>query len=85
MPSQYKHRNIFTHGDLRLANIKVKDGHVTGILDWEFSGWYPEYCEFAKALHIWKWRNDWTDYMVQIFKPYCAEYGAYQFLTEVLW
>lgn len=34
MLSQYKHRSVFTHGDLRLANIKVKNGHVTGILGW---------------------------------------------------
>ncbi|KAI2820995.1 hypothetical protein CBS63078_1696 [Aspergillus niger] len=50
MLSQRKHRTVFTHGDLRLANIMVNDGYVTGIVDWEFSGWYPEYWEFAKAL-----------------------------------
>ncbi|GLA04252.1 hypothetical protein AnigIFM60653_004300 [Aspergillus niger] len=33
MLSQRKHRTVFTHGDLRLANIMVNDGHVTGIVD----------------------------------------------------
>ncbi|RAK97506.1 uncharacterized protein BO80DRAFT_482083, partial [Aspergillus ibericus CBS 121593] len=41
MLSQNTHRIVFTHGDFRLANIMVHDGHVTGIVDWEYSGWYP--------------------------------------------
>ncbi|KAE8332238.1 kinase-like domain-containing protein [Aspergillus sergii] len=43
MLSQNKHQIVFTHGDLHLANIMVNNGSVTGILDWEFGGWYPEY------------------------------------------
>ncbi|KAK6815427.1 hypothetical protein RU639_008961 [Aspergillus parasiticus] len=38
MLSQNKHRTVFTHGDLRLANIMVNNGNVTGIVDWEFGG-----------------------------------------------
>ena len=38
----------FTHADLAPRNIRVKDGHITGILDWEFSGWYPEYWDYTK-------------------------------------
>lgn len=52
MLSQNRHQILFTHGDLRLQNIMVKDGCVSGVLDWEFSGWYPEYWEFSKALHV---------------------------------
>lgn len=45
---------VFTHGDLRPDNIAVdKDESnrwvVTGILDWEYSGFYPEYCEAFKS------------------------------------
>ncbi|KAE8311195.1 hypothetical protein BDV41DRAFT_578857 [Aspergillus transmontanensis] len=43
MLSQNKHQTVFTHGDLRLANIMVNNGNVTGIVDWEFGGWYSEY------------------------------------------
>lgn len=39
----HKHEIIFTHGDLRPDNIIVKDGRVAAIIDWEMSGWYPEY------------------------------------------
>lgn len=39
----------WTHGDLSPENIMVKDGKVTGILDWEFSGYYPVWWEYVKA------------------------------------
>lgn len=37
----------FTHGDLNFGNIMVKDGNVTGIIDWESSGYFPVWWEFA--------------------------------------
>ncbi len=30
---------VFGHGDLSPWNIMVKDGHLTGIIDWEYAGW----------------------------------------------
>ena len=59
MLNHHKHRIVFSHGDLRPANIIVKDGHITGIIDWELGGWYPEYWEFVKAYYVWRWQNDW--------------------------
>ncbi|KAL8964742.1 MAG: hypothetical protein Q9197_006823 [Variospora fuerteventurae] len=32
---------VLVHGDLHGRNIMVKDGRITGILDWEFAGAYP--------------------------------------------
>jgi aminoglycoside phosphotransferase (APT) family kinase protein len=45
---------VFTHGDLRPDNIAVdmddcNQWVVTGLLDWEYSGFYPEYCEAFKC------------------------------------
>ncbi|GLB39988.1 putative choline/ethanolamine kinase [Lyophyllum shimeji] len=40
-----QHRIRFTHADLHVGNIIVKDGRLAAIIDWEFAGWYPEYCE----------------------------------------
>jgi serine/threonine protein kinase len=37
------HRIVFTHGDLKPHNILIKEGHITGLLDWESAGWYPDY------------------------------------------
>ena len=76
---------MFTHGDLRLANIMVHNGSVSGIVDWEQGGWYPEHWEFCRALHIWQWQHDWTDYMLQVFQPYYPEYAIQSILTEDLW
>ncbi|KAE8339172.1 hypothetical protein BDV24DRAFT_176164 [Aspergillus arachidicola] len=60
------HQVVLTHADLRLRNIMVAVAsqlvlnlhglsgcqvRITGILDWEMCGWYPEYWEYVKALH----------------------------------
>ncbi|KAJ4267578.1 hypothetical protein NW762_003687 [Fusarium torreyae] len=37
----------FTHGDLTTVNIMVEDGNLTGIIDWEDSGYYPVWWEYA--------------------------------------
>ncbi|GLA67827.1 hypothetical protein AtubIFM55763_000076 [Aspergillus tubingensis] len=54
LASQKRHNIVFTHGDFRHPNIMVDDGNVTGIVDWEFSGWFPEHWEFVKALAVWQ-------------------------------
>lgn len=33
-------RIVLGHSDLTPYNIMVKDGHLTGIIDWEYGGWY---------------------------------------------
>lgn len=44
------HKVVFTHADLSPMNILVQeDGHVSAIVDWESSGWWPEYWEFVGA------------------------------------
>ncbi|KAG6901276.1 hypothetical protein C0995_014328 [Termitomyces sp. Mi166 len=42
-----EHSIVFTHGDLMRHNILVKDGHITGIIDWECAGWLPEYWDYT--------------------------------------
>ncbi|KAH8696000.1 kinase-like domain-containing protein [Talaromyces proteolyticus] len=37
----------FTHGDLTYVNIMVENGHLTGIIDWEASGYFPVWWEFT--------------------------------------
>lgn len=45
------HRIVFTHGDLNSRNILLDKQHnVVGLLDWEMSGWMPEYWEYVKAI-----------------------------------
>ncbi|KAL4786500.1 hypothetical protein BJX76DRAFT_321049 [Aspergillus varians] len=48
-----QHRIKFTHGDFKAHNILVgDDGHLTGFIDWESGGWYPEYWEFTTAMRF---------------------------------
>ena len=55
------HKLVFSHGDLNLHNIIVRDGVIVALLDWEFAGWYPEYWEFVKfcaaSCHDREWHN----------------------------
>lgn len=48
------HAICFTHADLNPWNVFVDaaSGRITGIIDWENAGWYPEYWEFTKAFYI---------------------------------
>lgn len=85
MLSQRRHRIDFTHDDFRPQNIMVRDGIVTGIIDWELSGWYPEYWEFVKALYAWSWQNDWLDYLIKAVEPYYAKCAVHSFIVETLW
>ncbi|OAQ77252.1 phosphotransferase family protein [Purpureocillium lilacinum] len=57
--SRKGHEAVFTHADLNFRNILIdeaskEDGtigwHVTGIVDWETAGFYPEYWEYTKML-----------------------------------
>ncbi|MCJ1255043.1 hypothetical protein MMC24_002859 [Lignoscripta atroalba] len=46
----------FTHGDLSFRNILYMNGKITGILDWESAGWFPDYWEYAMA-----WDSFWDN------------------------
>jgi aminoglycoside phosphotransferase len=57
------HRIVFTHGDFHPRNILVVDSPgggicLSGIIDWETSGFYPEYWEHLKALNT---RDPWDE------------------------
>lgn len=40
---------VFTHGDIASRNLIVRDGKLVGLVDWEWSGWYPEHFETVRA------------------------------------
>lgn len=49
------HKTVMTHGDIRPDNILVQyvtpdTLKISGLLDWELSGAYPEYWEYVKSL-----------------------------------
>ncbi|KAJ4293709.1 hypothetical protein N0V88_005217 [Collariella sp. IMI 366227] len=75
------HRLVMTHGDIHPRNIMVaweggeeedtgRGGEeklrVTALIDWETSGWYPEYWEFVKAFSTIGMRGkmvSWLEYL----------------------
>ncbi|KAG6056234.1 hypothetical protein E4U32_005833 [Claviceps aff. humidiphila group G2b] len=66
---------VFTHGDIRPANIMVRreDGKwtVTAIIDWEDSGFYPEYWDAIKTANLLTSREDfdWYKYIPRSISP----------------
>lgn len=85
------HTIVFTHGDLHPRNImvmldEVQKGaktesqiHITSLIDWELSGWYPEYWEFVKALNTVGHRGplaDWLDYLPITIGQWPVEYAV---------
>jgi aminoglycoside phosphotransferase (APT) family kinase protein len=78
------HEIVFTHGDFAPRNIIVKDGKLAAIIDWEFSGWYPEYWEFVKAFNVVDYKLKWHNYVGQVFpKCYESEYINDRFLGSI--
>ncbi|TPX16285.1 uncharacterized protein E0L32_003934 [Thyridium curvatum] len=57
--------SVFTHGDIGPRNILVDEaGHISGLLDWESSGWFPDYWEMAQIIrHGHGVEHDWPHWM----------------------
>jgi aminoglycoside phosphotransferase (APT) family kinase protein len=70
-----KHDIVFTHADLNLRNILVDEmGRISGIVDWECAGWYPEYWEYTKMHFTVRVTPRWiADVVDQIFPGYRHE------------
>lgn len=77
------HRIVFSHADLSPRNIIVKDGHIAALVDWELSGWYPEYWEYVKFLECATSCKDWVNHADLIFDTqYPKELTAYQAIAR---
>ncbi|KAK3897337.1 hypothetical protein C8A05DRAFT_48007 [Staphylotrichum tortipilum] len=81
-----EHPIVFSHGDIAARNIMVRDGHIVALLDWEFSGWLPEYWEYVFALHGMD-TIDWKSLGSQVpslFETrYDLEYILMDFITRI--
>ncbi|KAH7358429.1 kinase-like domain-containing protein [Plectosphaerella cucumerina] len=63
------HRIVFSHCDLTPRNILVHEGKISGLVDREDSGWYPEYWEYVKFFQR-PADKGWKDYAEDIFPEY---------------
>lgn len=79
------HEIVMTHGDLAPRNILVQGTKVVAVLDWEFSGFYPEYWEYVKALYRPAWEGRWIkDSAVdRILMPYMEELAVMLHVNSV--
>ncbi|KAK0704498.1 hypothetical protein B0H67DRAFT_648928 [Lasiosphaeris hirsuta] len=82
-PARRGHKIFFSHADLNPRNILVDrvawpDGScgwaVSGIVDWESAGHYPEYWEYTKAMFEgFRWPRRHNDLIQSVF----SEFGDY--------
>lgn len=66
-----------SHGDVQQDNIMVQRNdngvyEISGLLDWEFSGFYPSHYESTKATNCLSTNetSDWYDYLPSCLSPY---------------
>lgn len=64
LPRSFK--SVFTHADIAPRNVMVNEEYqITGILDWENAGWYPDYWELANITAPASQCGDWQSWMVR--------------------
>ncbi len=81
------HEIVMTHNDFAPSNIIVQGSKVVAILDWEFSGFYPEYWEYCKALWRPQWDSSWIkDGIVdRVLDQYLNEVAVILNTSYVIW
>ena len=65
----------FAHADISWENILVDPatGAVTGVVEWDMAGFWPEWWEFRKALYASRSQTWWIDVVKQILREHLAE------------
>jgi hypothetical protein len=71
----------FTHRDLGVPNILIRDGKVVAIIDWECSGWYPEYWEYTKA----HYNSVLVPELYEMLRQHIPRYDAESAAERELW
>ncbi|KIL89274.1 hypothetical protein FAVG1_07668 [Fusarium avenaceum] len=82
-PSRRGHNIVFTHGDLNPRNImveRIRDStgvgswRLSGIIDWETAGFYPDYWDCTKSMFEgFRWPRRHNEMMQGVFR----EFGDY--------
>jgi hypothetical protein len=71
--------SVLTHCDLVPRNILVYGTRITGIIDWEFAGWYPEYWEYTNMRH-----EEWDNMVSSFLEPHPKALNAINSVRHVL-
>ncbi|KAH7243597.1 kinase-like domain-containing protein [Fusarium redolens] len=76
-------RFVLTHGDLSPRNIMVDGSNITGIIDWELSGFYPEYVEYAVAIGLGPGIEEWwVPVLKEVLEPCSPDLVKFTELIE---
>ncbi|KAF9781919.1 hypothetical protein IL306_012766 [Fusarium sp. DS 682] len=76
-------RFVLTHGDLSPRNILVEGSTIAGIIDWELSGFYPEYVEYAVAMGLGPGIEEWwIPVLKEVLEPCSREMVKFTELIE---
>lgn len=73
---------LFTHADLHPSNILVDENcpsKIVAVIDWEQSGWYPDYWEFCKAEFTAVYASDWHNHMKMYLEEPAAVDGYHDY------
>lgn len=86
VPQSYnkEHRVVFSHGDLHISNILVHNGRLSGLIDWECAGWYPEYWDYTIAIYHIKKLPFWVNSLGRIFPQYAQELEVERVMWKVI-
>lgn len=77
---------VFTHADLHPSNIMVNPDSpstIMALIDWEQSGWYPDYWEFCKAEYTTEYGSDWNNHLVEFFEEPKALDGFFEYTRSL--
>lgn len=53
---------------------------IAAIIDWESSGWYPLYWEYAYIFLLFQWVDDWPASVEEILGPWPLEAAPMRFV-----
>jgi hypothetical protein len=84
------------HGDFQRKNIIIQrkaDGATqgdhdeirVGFLDWEKSGWLPNYLEYCLAVCALRYDDDWCLWVEKALDPFISDSAWFQALRLELW
>ena len=78
---QEGHPPVFSNNCLAIRHMyRIRNDGVVVITDWNYAGWYPSYWVYYYASQYVVFRDDWTEWLRDIFKG--MEYVAEECVME---
>lgn len=70
---KFKTNFILSHNDIGPYNIIVKNNKIVSILDWELSGFYPDYWEYNRTHFHSGYSNEWKEIIKNFIETPCIK------------